>query len=105
MEEIKKSDLGFTLADGITSIDDIMDNLSVKKSDVSDHKAFENLRSICQSIKKGRNNPILIARLFAARLELLEQTAIVYADEGEEELFDVSTSEMDKIKAFLTEIQ
>jgi len=99
MENIK-----FALEDGVTTVEDIMDKLSVKKSDVSNHKAFENLRSICQSIKQ-RRDPRLIAELFHARLELLETVAITYADQGEEELFDVSTDEMEMIKTFLVQVE
>lgn len=84
------------------NITEVVQRIFVKKKDISDPRIVDNLRHLIQS-GMDNNDPVKRLAIFVARKEILENASEIYAEKGEDLLFEESVIELNVILEILKE--
>ena len=80
----------------------IINRVYVKKKDIIDPRIIDNLQHLCNAAKV-KNDPKRMLAIFNARKELLENASEIYAEQGEDQLFDEHVTELEVLIEILKE--
>ena len=89
------------------NIQEVVNKIYVKKSDIKDPRILDNLHHLCNVVEQDKRSSILksarMLAVFEMRKDILENASEIYAENGEEELFDEHTNELEVILEVLKE--
>jgi uncharacterized protein YqeY len=74
----------------------------VKKKDIVDPNIVNTLRHLCKIADK-RKDPVITLAIFEARKQILEEACEIYAEAGQDELFDEQMKELNVVMELLKE--
>lgn len=83
----------------LTSMDDILERISVKKSNITDQQTINNLKKVCESVKSGNIKDI--ERVLCARLALLNSVSEICVEEDEEKGFELAMEEIEILEGLM----
>lgn len=77
-------------------------NIYIKKSDVANQRAVENLKRFC-SLYKDTGDPKILAKVLEERRKILTASANIYIEQDQDNLFAATVEEIEIITSFLEE--
>lgn len=85
----------------LSSMDKFMETVKIKKSDLDDTTPMQYLGFLCQNARKGNYSKERMMKIISQRIIALEDACTVYIEEEEDDMFEVSVSEIEILKEIL----